>query len=239
MSISKTKEQLILENDELRSRLTEAEEALNAIQTGEVDAIVVSGKEGEQIYSISSAETPYRTFLEEMNEGAVTITKKGIILYCNRRFSEFVQEPAERVIGSILNRFIVPDDKSKFDNLLAQQPDDKNNVIIVSLINSLHLKLSFSLLPSYLNGGNCVLIATDISELKKNENELRELLGSLVNHIQALRALRIDNISANFDVEVQKNRLEIANNKLDKEMAKLKRIVVKLKQELNQKKASI
>jgi len=63
ISMTKTKEQLIIENDELYSRLAEANEALSAIQRGDVDAIVVSGTKGEQVYSISSAETPYRTFI--------------------------------------------------------------------------------------------------------------------------------------------------------------------------------
>ncbi len=73
--MTKTKEQLIIENDELHSRLAEAEETFSAIQRGDVDAIVVSGTKGAQVYSISSAETPYRTFIEEMNEGAVTLTR--------------------------------------------------------------------------------------------------------------------------------------------------------------------
>ena len=116
--MTKTKEQLIIENEELHSRLAETEETLSAIRSGEVDAIVVSGTKGEQVYSISSAETPYRTFIEEMNEGAVTLSKEGIIIYCNQRFAELVNEPIERVIGSYFKRFIVPNDKSKFDKLL-------------------------------------------------------------------------------------------------------------------------
>jgi hypothetical protein len=72
--MTKTIEQLIIENEELHSRLSETEETLLAIRNGEMDAIVVSGKKGEQVYSLSSAETPYRTFVEEMNEGALTLT---------------------------------------------------------------------------------------------------------------------------------------------------------------------
>ncbi|MDZ7634006.1 MAG: hypothetical protein U5L72_06015 [Bacteroidales bacterium] len=71
--MTRTKEQLIIENKELQLRLLETEEALAAIRSGEVDAIVVPGRGGEQVYSISSAETPYRTFIEEMDEGAVTL----------------------------------------------------------------------------------------------------------------------------------------------------------------------
>src|SRR4030042_2401088 len=174
-SMTKTKEQLIIENEELHSRLVETEETLSAIQSGEVDAIMVSGTKGEQVYSLSSAETPYRTFIEEMNEGAIPLSKEGIILYCNQRFAELVHEPIECVIGSYLNRFVAPNDKSKLDYLLAQQTHNKNDVLIISLINKIYLKLSFHLLPSYLQGDHCVLIATDISEMKKKENELREL----------------------------------------------------------------
>lgn len=132
--MTKTKKQLIIENEELHSRLTETEETLIAIRNGEMDAIVVSGTKGDQIYSISSAETPYRTFIEEMNEGAVTLTKEGLILFCNERFAELVHKPIERVIGSYLKHFIAPNDKSKFDYLLAQLTQNKNDVLIISLM---------------------------------------------------------------------------------------------------------
>ena len=100
--MSKTNEELIVENEELHSRLTDAEETLLAIRNGEVDAIVISGREGEQIYSLSSAETPYRTFIEEMNEGAVTLSKEGVIIYCNKRFAELVQKPIEQCVHHLL-----------------------------------------------------------------------------------------------------------------------------------------
>lgn len=233
----KTKEQLITENEELRSRLAEIEDALTAIRNGEVDAIVVSGSQGEQVYSVSSAETPYRTFIEEMSEGAVTLTKEGTILYCNQRFAEIVQSPYEKVIGSSMKRFITPLDNSKLDSFLAQLTHEKHDVLIVSLTNTIYLRLSIHLLPPYLQGDNYILIATDISDLKKREHELIEIIGKLDKHINSLRELRIDNISNTLDTVGRKNLLEIANNKLYKEIQKLNRLVVKLKQE--QKKSTI
>jgi len=234
--MDKTKEQLIIENEELRSRLIEIEEAIRAIRNGEVDAIMVSGDKGEQVYSVSSAETPYRTFIEKMSEGAVTLTKDGTILYCNQRFAEIVQSPYERVIGTSLKRFIAPDDNTKLDSFLAQLTHDKHDVLIVTLTNTLYLRLSIHLLPPYLHGDNYILIATDISDLKKKESELNDIIVKLVNHLNKLRALRIDNICETIDVEDRKNKLEIANNKLYKEILKLNRLVVKLKQK--QKKAT-
>ncbi len=234
--MSRTKEQLLIENKELHSRLVEIEEALTAIRNGEVDAIMVSGKKGEQVYSVSSAETPYRTFIEEMSEGAVTLTKEGTILYCNQRFAEIVQSPYNKVIGSSLKRFITPDDNPKLDYFLTQPAHDKHDVLIVSLKNTLYLRLSIHILPPYLQGDNYILIATDISDLKKKENELNGIIVTLANHINALRALRIENIDDTLDVEGRKNKLEIANNKLYKEILKLNRLIVKLKQKQKQNK---
>jgi two-component system CheB/CheR fusion protein len=238
ISVTKTKEQLIIENEELRSRLLETEETLLAIQRGDVDAIVVSGTKGEQVYSISSAETPYRTFIEEMNEGAVTLSKAGIIIYCNQRFAELVHEPIERVIGSYFKRFIVPLDKSKFDKLLIQQTDKKSNVLIISLINSLCLKLSFQLLPAYLQGDYCILVATDISEMKKEEKKLLELSCLLEKKLDVIQRLRMQLIDKKIDTEVEIKKIKITNKKLAKEIAGHKLVEAVLKQKLKQKKAT-
>ena len=40
----------------LRTRLSEAEETLDAIRNGEVDALVVGGAEGDQIYTLRGAD---------------------------------------------------------------------------------------------------------------------------------------------------------------------------------------
>ena len=140
-----TKKQLAIENEQLKTRLVEIEAAIQAIQNGEVDAIVVSGINGEQVYSVSSAETPYRTFIEEMSEGAVTLTKEGLILYCNPKFTEIVQAPYEKVAGVALKGFIAPNDQSKLDDFLSQPTHKKHDVLFVNLNNALYLRLSIHL----------------------------------------------------------------------------------------------
>lgn len=231
-----TNKQLIVENEQLRSRVLEIEEALTAIRNGEVDAIMVSGEKGEQVYSVSSAETPYRTFIEEMSEGAVTLTREGMILYCNPKFAEIVQAPYETVVGSTLSRFITPKDNSKLDSFLAQKTHKKHDVLIVTLNNTLFLRLSIHLLPAYLQGDNYLLIATDISDLKKNENELNKIIAKLVRIINALRALRIENIDESLDILGRKNKIEIVNNNLFKEIEKLNCLIVDLKRKQKEKK---
>ena len=126
----KSKKQLQLENDELLNSLKEAEETLNAIRSGDVDAIVVSGAEGEMIFSLVSAETPYRIIVQEMNEGVVTLSAKGIIMYCNQRFSEILAVPSKKIVGSSFSRFVVNTDQTIFNNLFRKGLKSKTYVEI-------------------------------------------------------------------------------------------------------------
>lgn len=94
------------ETETLRVRLAEAEEMLRAIQHGEIDALVVEGDGGNQVYTLHSAEEPYRDLVEQMQEGAVVLTNRGDILYANSRFAALVGVALESVVGSRFNRFV-------------------------------------------------------------------------------------------------------------------------------------
>jgi signal transduction histidine kinase len=99
-------EKLLEENRDLRIRLQEAEQAIEAIRSGGVDALVVPGEE-DRIFTLEGAETPYRSFVEHMQEGAVSMGLDGTILYCNQRFADMLGLPLERIIGSNFARFAV------------------------------------------------------------------------------------------------------------------------------------
>jgi len=227
-----TKNQLIIENEVLHSRLAEVEETLKAIRSGEVDAIVISGSEGIHVYSLSTSETPYRTFVEEMLEGALTLDKKGLIVYCNRRFAQMLDEPVEQVMGSYLKRFIIPEDHEAFNNLLSQLPKTKNDALTVTLINTAFLKLSFKQMPPNLQGENNIVIATDITDLKKKENELRELHHLLKRQLKQLVDLRIELINAKIEINTENVKLKTTNKKLVKEIARHMLVIEELKHKL-------
>jgi len=110
--------------EELEQRLLEAREVIEAIRCGEVDAVVVGGPEGEsQVYTLKDADRPYRLLIEQMREGAVTLSRDGMILYCNRAAAELLGLPPERVIGEELGRFVVSADglqRAAFDRLLSE-----------------------------------------------------------------------------------------------------------------------
>jgi len=103
---ARTREQLIEEIESLRSRLAEAEETLEAIRTGAVDAVVVAGEQGEQVFTLSGAEHVYRTIVETMSEAAITTTSDGTVLFANRGFSEMVHLPLNEIIGRPFADFV-------------------------------------------------------------------------------------------------------------------------------------
>jgi len=237
--MTRTKEQLIIENEELQSRLVETEEALAAIRGGEVDAIIVPGREGDQVYTLSSADTPYRNFIEHMNEGAITLSREGLVVYCNRRFAVLVNEPVEQVIGSYFNRFIAPGDRSGFDKFLARKKPDANNVLAVSLVSSLYLKLSFHGLPAYLHGDNCMLVATDVTEIKMEQEKLRELSLLLEQKLGLIQQLRMQLIEKKIDSEVEIKKLKGTNKKLAEKITRNKQVEADLRLKLKKKKRTI
>ena len=237
--MTSTNEQLITENKELKLRLAEAEDALAAIRGGEADAIIVPGRDGEQVYSLSSAETPYRTFVEEMDEGAVTLSAEGLIIYCNQKFAALVDEPIERVIGSYFQRFVNPDNIPGFNKLLKRRGQKVRNALTVSLVNSLFLKLSLHLLPSYLQGENCILVATDITEIMQKKKKLLEFSELLEQKLGVIQQLRMRLIEKKIDSDVEIRKLKSANKKLAEKIDWHKQAQKELKLKLKKKKRTI
>src|SRR5688572_16377588 len=110
--------ELLDESEALRARLAEAEEMLRAIRQGEIDALVVESTSGNQVYTLHSADEPYRHLVEEMHEGAIVLTDRGDILYGNAGFAALVGESLESVVGSRIDRFVDVADRAEFAALL-------------------------------------------------------------------------------------------------------------------------
>ncbi|PPQ31142.1 PAS domain-containing protein [Rhodopila globiformis] len=104
---------------DLEARLDESEETLDAIRRGEIDAVIVTdGRGGQRIYTLESADRPYRVLIEQMQEAAVTLEPDGTIIYCNRRLAAMLDVPLEKLIGRSLQPFLLPDDGRCFRLLL-------------------------------------------------------------------------------------------------------------------------
>src|SRR4051812_33854936 len=87
---------------ELRRRLEEAEETIRAIREDEVDAFVVSHGEADRVLTLESADRPYRMLVESMQQGALTLSADGTILYGNPRFAALLGRPQDGLVGLTL-----------------------------------------------------------------------------------------------------------------------------------------
>lgn len=108
---------------DLRLQLAEAEQTLRAIRAGEVDAVVIEGANAHQVYTLESPDRPFRIFVEQMQEGALTVNEQGTIVYCNRYFASLVGQPLEQVIGASMDRFIAPSSHMACRSLLKAAGD--------------------------------------------------------------------------------------------------------------------
>src|SRR5271157_6530640 len=104
----------------LLARLKTAEETLRAIQSGEVDALMVSGPRGEQVVTLAGGEPGYRMLVEAMSEGAATLSRNGAVLYCNRRFAELICRPPGKVIGIAVQSLVAETERDRFEAFLAE-----------------------------------------------------------------------------------------------------------------------
>jgi PAS domain-containing protein len=131
--ISKSSAELIRENEELQAKLDEAQELIRAIQSGDVDALIVNGPEGDQVFTLKGAEYGYRALVEAMNEGAATLGSDGTVLYCNQRLSDLVGIQLEQIIGCPITKLVAVDAKHVFEGLFVHAQSG----------NSCHTELDF------------------------------------------------------------------------------------------------
>ncbi len=93
----------------LREQLEDAEELRRAISRGEVDAFVVGPSEdSKRVLMLSGAYARYRQLVEEMQQGAVTVSQSGEILFSNHAFAAMVGLSPLDLFRTPLTRYLVP-----------------------------------------------------------------------------------------------------------------------------------
>ena len=175
----------------LRAQLAESEETLRAIRAGEVDTLMVTGKQGSQVFSLQGAERAYRALIESMNEGALTLTSDKTILYANACFARMVDCPLEQVIGGSLRRFLSISDRTKLRPLLLSPRLAGQKVhLVLHATNGGRLPVQISIRPLVWNGHSSSaigMVVTDLSESRRSEEQLQALSHRLVQAQEAER----------------------------------------------------
>ncbi len=180
----RSKSQLLEEIERLQFRLQEAEETLDAIRHAEVDALVVAGPQGEQVFSITGAEHVYRMIVETMNEAALTVDPDGTILFCNQRFCDLMRTPMQGAMGRNVMTFAGRPQQFSLRRMLAEAhagPTQRHLRLRAADGTSVPVQLAASPLQTGDHASIC-LVASDLTELEASAHSIRVLR----EHQQAL-----------------------------------------------------
>jgi PAS domain S-box-containing protein len=207
------------ENEELRRRLAEAEETILAIQAGEVDAIVVDGIAGTQVFSLTGAEKIYRVLVETMEEAGLTTDLQGTILFCNQRFCDLMKIESNEALGHELSEFALDEEQdaaaaviemskhSPVHQRLTLQASDGTRVPVQAAVNLLEVGETSVI---------CV-VATDLTDLEQSRqtiDALRDHQCEMQRAQEELRRSRAAALSLMEDAQLARTEAERANEAL-------------------------
>jgi PAS domain S-box-containing protein len=179
--------------------IEEAEATLEAIRRGAVDAFVVGGK---QVMLLDSAVAPYRTLVEKMRQGAVTVQGDGTVVYANERFVSMIGVPHGRLIGSPISAHVAEGDRPAFSSMLAAR-DNAQAELRLRCGNGERPVVQVSMTSL---DGHKLFLFTDVTEQKRHEasdertrkflgmlaHEFRNILGPIGNSVQVLKQKELD-----------------------------------------------
>src|SRR5436189_5423713 len=90
---------------EMQSKLDEAEQFIDAIKSGEVDAFAFTHNETSEIFTLQSGDYAYRILIEEIEEGGLNVTEEGMVVYSNNYFLNLIDLPYDKVLGKFIFDF--------------------------------------------------------------------------------------------------------------------------------------
>jgi len=170
-------------------QVRESEQIVLAIRHGKIDALVMTGSDGEQVVTLQGSDQPYRVVLEAINDGAATLDQSGTVLYANSRFAEILRVPEGSLIGTTLQNYLSPSTFEKLQRLIAQglTTDARGEITLESSEGRPRL-VRLALKPMRnTEQTNVCLVATELTELveanealRSNEESLRQLSARLL-----------------------------------------------------------
>ncbi len=224
--------------------LDEAEQALEAIRNCDVDALVVSGPHGEQVFSLTGSESSCRLIYETMNEAALMVAVDGTVLSCNRRFSELMKSPMKDCIGSKLARFAAPAHLQRVQRLISDAgtgPFKRQCDLRAADGSTVSMQIAVSTIPND-DDMNICLIATDLTELElqagsisamlKQQQTLEEHQAELQTVNASLRNSRLAALNLMQDAVESRKRLEELTFSLQRAQEELEQRVAERTMEL-------
>jgi PAS domain S-box-containing protein len=179
MSYPRKRQELLKENEQLHQELDEAKETLRAITSGEVDALVVNTRSGEQVFTLQGADSVYRVAIENINEGAVTLSPEGVILYSNQYFARMMRADLSKIMGASIFDFLAPENHELLNRLLKQ--DSGRGEVPFRAADGVPVPTYVATRRLRLDNLSICCVITDLTEQKRNEEFIRT--GNLIQSL--------------------------------------------------------
>lgn len=162
---------LLAEIESLKEELFESNSIVNAIKQGDVDALVVSSNGVPELYSLETADYTYRLLIEKFGQGALSISRNGLILYCNEQFSKLVGLPSEKITGTYIYEYFT--NQTQFVSLIeALRYGITKHEILLKSENEKTFPAYIALTDLEPAVEAIGVVITDLTEKKKHEEAL-------------------------------------------------------------------
>jgi PAS domain S-box len=149
--------------ESLKQQLEDAEELRHAITMGSVDAFVVGESEdSKRVLLLSGAYARYRQLVEEMQQGAVTMSRSGEIMFSNHAFAELIGVRPIDLFRVPLHSYLAPSDRPKLDGLLAPRPGQSEVTATLRARDGAERRVRMSLVS--VNDDFITLLVTPLSQ---------------------------------------------------------------------------
>jgi PAS domain-containing protein len=175
----------------LKQRLEEAEDMRRAITSGEVDAFVVGqGEDNRKVLLLAGAYQRYRQVVERMQQGAVTVSVSGDVLFANQRFCDMLGLPMSKLFAVPLEAYVRAPDRARLSSFLLVAARNSGVDICFVRDEGSHLIARVDL--ASFSDGYLTLLITDLGPVNRL-HEAGEALGAIREALQALhRAPALD-----------------------------------------------
>jgi PAS domain-containing protein len=182
---------------ELKERLEEAEDVRRAITRGEVDAFVIGPGGNGRVLLLANAYQRYRQMVERMQQGALTATASGHILFSNQRFADMLGLPLSQLYTAPLESYVAVGDRARLSAfLLVSARESHVDVQLLRPAGALPARFS---LASFADGYASLLVtdlrpqqwpATAVDALDSIRGSIQKLEPRLAGDAGAREALR-------------------------------------------------
>jgi PAS domain S-box-containing protein len=209
---TEAREDLLSTIEDLKLRLSEAQDAVDAIKTGSVDAFAIRTDGKPEVFTLQSLDYSYRILIEKFSEGALNLTLDGLIIYNNSYFSNLIGLPNEKVTGSYIFDLIAGECRERFQQYFALAIQGCSKTEITLSVNGKDIPVYVSLTSLQPQLATVGMIVTDLSGKKQNEQLITDYRNRLQIQNKIFNLAEEISLSGSYQRNLQTGELIYSDN---------------------------